>query len=154
MIRTSALAALLLTAGCGQQQQPAPPANDVVAAPAAPKAKAEIPALKGSWTVTGGSGLTATFADNRLVLSEGCLRRAWTFTQKGNSVAFTSSPGAAAIAARHRAARSNPPSARSATRTSPCSAPMAARSRSPASAGRSSSRGASVGRGGGGRATR
>jgi hypothetical protein len=93
MIRTFALVALLLTANCSQQDRPAPPANDVAAAPAAPKAKAEVPLLKGSWTVAGGNGLTATFADNRLVLAEGCLRRAWTYTQNRNSVAFTSAPG-------------------------------------------------------------
>ena len=94
MIRTFALVALLLTANCSKQDQPAPPANDVAAAPAAPKAKAEVPSLKGAWTVAGGSGLTASFADGRLILSEGCLRRAWTYTQNRNSVAFTSAPGA------------------------------------------------------------
>jgi hypothetical protein len=97
MTRILALAALLMTASCSQQERPAPPANDVAAAPAAPtapKAKAEVPALKGTWTVAGASGLTASFADGRLLLSEGCLRRAWTYTQNGNSVAFTSAPGA------------------------------------------------------------
>jgi hypothetical protein len=96
MIRILTLAALLLTASCSQQQQPAPPANDVAAAPAAPaapRAKAEIPSLKGSWTITGAGGVTATFAGGRVVLSEGCVRRAWTYTQNRNSVAFTSAPG-------------------------------------------------------------
>jgi hypothetical protein len=93
MTRILALAALLMTASCSQQEQSAPPANDVAAAPAAPKVKAEVPSLKGAWTVTGASGLTASFADGRLVLSEGCLRRAWTYTQNRNSVAFTSAPG-------------------------------------------------------------
>ena len=93
MIRTFALAALLLTAACGRQDQPAVPANDVAAAPATPVAKAEVPSLDGTWRVAGADGLTATFAGGRLVLAEGCLRRAWTYTQNGNSVGFASAPG-------------------------------------------------------------
>ena len=94
MTRTLAYVALLLTAACGRQDQPAPaPANDVAAAPAAPVAKAEVPSLKGTWRVAGADGLTATFSAGQLILSEGCLRRAWTYTQKGNSVAFKSAPG-------------------------------------------------------------
>ena len=94
MTRTFVLAALLLTAACGRQDQPAAaPANDIVAAPAAPAAKAEVPSLKGTWRVTGADGLTATFAGGQLVLAEGCLRRAWTYTQNGNSVGFASAPG-------------------------------------------------------------
>jgi hypothetical protein len=92
MTRIFALAALLLTVACGREDQPPPaPANDVAAAP--PAAKAEVPSLEGTWRVSGADGLVATFAAGRLVLSEGCLRRAWTYTQKGNSVSFRSAPG-------------------------------------------------------------
>ena len=92
MNRSFVLAALLLTAACGRQDQPTAPAN-TVATPAAPVAKAEVPALKGTWRVAGATGLTATFAGGQLVLAEGCLRRAWSYTQKGNSVSFKSAPG-------------------------------------------------------------
>lgn len=96
MIRILTFASILLTASCGESERPAAPANDVAAAPAAPaepKARAEVPSLKGSWNVTGAGVVTATFSDGRVVLSEGCVRRAWTYTQTRNSVAFTSAPG-------------------------------------------------------------
>jgi hypothetical protein len=94
MTRFLTLAALLLTAACGQLEQPAP-ANDVAATPAttvAPTAKAAVPSLKGVWHVAGAKGLTATFSSSRVVLAEGCVRRAWNYTQKGNAVAFTAAP--------------------------------------------------------------
>ena len=92
MNRSVFLAALLLTAACGREDQPAAPANSVTT-PAAPVAKAAIPPLAGTWRVAGADGLTATFAGGQLILAEGCLRRAWSFTQKGNSVSFRSAPG-------------------------------------------------------------
>ena len=94
MNRTLLTVALLLTANCSRQEQPAPaPANDVAATPAAPAPKAAVAALKGSWKVTGPSGLTATFTGAQATLASGCMRRAWTYSQTGNTVAFKSSPG-------------------------------------------------------------
>jgi hypothetical protein len=95
MNRSFLTAALLLTAACGRQDQPAAPAENVAApaAPAAPLAKATVPPLAGTWRVADADGLTATFAGGQLVLAEGCLRRAWSYTQAGNSVSFTSAPG-------------------------------------------------------------
>ena len=94
MIRTLTAATLLLVAACGRQEAPAPtPANDVAATPAAPAKKAEVPSLAGTWRVAGGSGLSATFSGGKVVLSEGCLRRAWTYKQDRNTVSFASNPG-------------------------------------------------------------
>ena len=93
MIRTLTAATLLLVAACGRQEAPAPtPANDVAAVPAAP-AKKDVPSLAGTWRVAGGSGLSATFSGGKVVLSEGCLRRAWTYKQDRNTVSFASNPG-------------------------------------------------------------
>jgi len=93
------IAALLLVAGCGRQDnEPAPQANEAVAAE--PEAKAEVPSLEGEWRVKGiggvpnaaAIGMTASFDKGRATLATGCLRRAWTYTQKRNVVAFTASP--------------------------------------------------------------
>jgi len=100
MTRILPIAALLLIAACdkpdsGVAQNP-DKAADTRAAPAA----AKIPSLEGSWRVTmiGGQdattlGMTAAMAGGRASLSTGCLRRAWTYTQNRNVVAFTASPG-------------------------------------------------------------
>lgn len=94
MTRTLLIAALLLTANCSKQDEPAPaPANDAAPTPAAPAAKAKVPPLKGTWSVTGPSGLTATFTGAQATLASGCMHRAWTYSQTGNTVAFKSSPG-------------------------------------------------------------
>jgi hypothetical protein len=37
--------------------------------------------------------MTAAITKDSITLSTGCIRRAWTYTQKRNIVAFTSSPG-------------------------------------------------------------
>ncbi|HEY0628842.1 MAG TPA: hypothetical protein VGD23_05885, partial [Sphingomicrobium sp.] len=70
-----------------------------VAPPAQTEAKAEVPSLEGSWQVTmidGAEakplGMTATIGGGQASLSSGCFRRAWTYSQKGNMVDFTSSP--------------------------------------------------------------
>ena len=98
MTRILATAALLILAACGQQEAAPPPANE--AAPATETAaKAEVPSLDGSWQVVmidGAEakplGMSATIGSGQASLSNGCFRRAWTYTQKGNMVDFTSSP--------------------------------------------------------------
>jgi hypothetical protein len=98
MNRLLPIACLLLIAGCNQQEAPSPPANDSVE-PAKPPA--EVPSLEGNWKVSriGGVadaaaiGMTAAITKNSVTLSSGCIRRAWTYTQRRNIVAFTSSPG-------------------------------------------------------------
>ena len=109
MKRTLTIAALLLVAGCSQQQeeQQAPLANEeneAVAAQEAPAAKASVPTLEGQWTVAAidgapigaGSAMTASFAAGKAVISSGCLRRGWTYTQEHNVVSFKNDPGSSA----------------------------------------------------------
>ena len=99
MIRIAPIAALLILAACSAQENPAPPQANEAAEPA--KAPSEVPSLEGSWAVsrTGGIpdaaalGMTAAITKDAITLSTGCLRRAWTYTQNRNVVAFTSSPG-------------------------------------------------------------
>ena len=110
MNRLLPIASLLLIAGCVEpRDETAPaatndvaggPANAVEAANSAESAKTDLPSLEGSWNVTmiSGSearplGLTATLGGGKATLSSGCFRRAWTYTQKGNMVDFTTSPG-------------------------------------------------------------
>lgn len=40
--------------------------------------------------------MTATFQGGRVSLSSGCLRRAWTYTQKKNVVSFATDPSGSA----------------------------------------------------------
>lgn len=102
MIRIVPIAALLLLAACGQQEASAPPQANNTAEPAS--APSEVPSLEGSWAVSriGGVqdaaalGMTAAITKDGVTLSTGCLRRAWTYTQNRNVVAFTSSPGGSA----------------------------------------------------------
>jgi hypothetical protein len=99
MTRFAPIAALLLLAACSQQESPAPSQANEAAEPA--KAPAEVPSLVGSWVVSriGGIpdsaalGMTAAITKDAVTLSTGCFRRAWTYTQNRNVVAFTSSPG-------------------------------------------------------------
>jgi hypothetical protein len=109
MNRLLPIAGLLLIAGCGEPREQAPaatneaasaPSNATEAANPADTAKADLPSLEGSWNVTmiSGSearplGITATLGGGKATLSSGCFRRAWTYTQKGNMVDFTTSPG-------------------------------------------------------------
>lgn len=98
MTRIAPIAALLILAACGKQETPTLQANE---ATEAAKAPAEVPSLEGSWTVSriGGVadaaalGMTASVTPDSLTLSSGCFRRAWTYTQNRNVVAFKSSPG-------------------------------------------------------------
>ena len=92
--------ALLLIAACDKQDSGvAPSANEAEAAPAEPSAAAEIPSLEGQWKVSmiGGRdvaalGMTAVLSGGKATISTGCFRRAWTYTQKRNVVAFTAAP--------------------------------------------------------------
>ena len=111
---TLTLAALLIVAGCSQQDQQAASsneANETVAGQQAtageqqaPAAEASLPTLEGQWSVTAidgapisaGSALTASFAAGKATMSSGCLRRGWTYTQKRNVVSFTNDPGSSA----------------------------------------------------------
>ena len=97
MRRSFALAALLSIAACGQQQDPAPPpANESAAAVEKP-----APTLEGQWSVAAldgrpvgaSSAMTASFAAGKASISSGCLRRAWTYTQKKNVVTFAVDSG-------------------------------------------------------------
>lgn len=99
MIRILTLAGMLLVAGCARQEPSAPPANETASAPSTPAAAKPVPALDGQWRVVavdgkpvGMAATTASFVNGTASLSSGCFRRAWTYTQKRNSVAFTSSP--------------------------------------------------------------
>jgi hypothetical protein len=104
MIRHLAIAAMLLGAGCSQQEAAAPPANEAAVEPSAAPAANEVPALEGQWNVAAidgkptaaASAMTASFAGGKVTLVSGCLRRAWTYTQNRNVVSFTSDPGGSA----------------------------------------------------------
>ena len=98
MIRIIPTAALLVLAACGQEESQAPrQANEVAEA----QVPSEVPSLEGNWAVTrvGGVldaaklGMTAAITKDSVTLSTGCLRRAWTYSQNRNVVAFTASPG-------------------------------------------------------------
>ncbi len=91
-----AIAALLPLAACGQQDAP-PPANEIAAAPESKPA--ETPKLDGAWRVAAidgkpveGAGMAASFAAGQASLSAGCVRRAFTYTQKRNVVSFAANP--------------------------------------------------------------
>jgi hypothetical protein len=102
MIRIIPIAALLVLADCGRQESAAPSQANVVTEP--DKTPAEIPSLEGSWAVSrvGGVqdaaalGMTAAITKDSVILSTGCFKRAWTYTQNRNVVAFTAAPGGSA----------------------------------------------------------
>jgi hypothetical protein len=102
MRRFFVIAAILSIAACGQQEAASPPANEPAAAGEAPAA--ETPALEGQWSVAAldgrpvgaASAMTASFAGGKASISSGCLRRAWTYTQKRNVVSFAADPGGSA----------------------------------------------------------
>ena len=101
MIRPMTLAATLLACACSQQQAGPDPANETANVAEAPAAAAEVPALTGDWQLTeidgkpvdAASAMMATFREDKLQVTSGCLRRAWTYTQKRNMVAFSADPG-------------------------------------------------------------
>lgn len=100
MSRALSVAALVLVAGCDRQEPAAPPANDATIENAATPAPAEASSLVGNWRVVriagvpdaAGIGMSAAITGDMVTLSAGCLRRAWTYTQNRNVVAFTASP--------------------------------------------------------------
>lgn len=89
-------------AACGQQESPPPEANENVPAPAVEAAA--TPELAGEWVVAAldgkpvaqGSAMSASFAGERGNISQGCIRRAFTYTQKRNVVSFAPDPGGSA----------------------------------------------------------
>src|SRR4029453_1052931 len=94
--------ALLLVAGCSQQAAKSEATENVAAATMpADAAKPEVPVLDGEWQLSkndgrpaaAGSSTVASFGGGKLSITAGCSRRAWTFTQKRNIVAFTADPG-------------------------------------------------------------
>ena len=101
MYRACTIALLLFAAGCDRETPAAPATNESVADNAAASAQAEVPLLKGNWAVTSiggvadaaGLGMTASVTSDTITLGTGCIRRAWTYTQKRNLVAFKASPG-------------------------------------------------------------
>ena len=103
MTRYLPLALLMLLAACGEQDRNAPPSANEVAPPAEAAAKPDVPSLEGSWQVTvidgveaRPLGMTATLGGGSAILSTGCFRRSWTYSQKGNMVDFTASPSGSA----------------------------------------------------------
>jgi hypothetical protein len=95
-------AALLLLAACQQRDEPHA-SNDTATQAAEASPPSEVPALEGDWRVTKiegsdatGAGMTATFRDAQASLATGCLRRAWTYTQKRNVVRFKTNPSGSA----------------------------------------------------------
>jgi heat shock protein HslJ len=98
MTRLLPIFALLVIAGCDQRDSNVtPPGNEAAAAPAGPSAAAETPSLEGNWKVAtiGGrevAGMIAVLGSGKATISAGCFRRAWTYTQNRNVVAFTAAP--------------------------------------------------------------
>ena len=101
MRRSPSLAALLLLVAACSGPDPVPATNEGTAnAAQVPQAERAVPALAGQWQVAALDGrpvgsasvMTATFRDGRAIISSGCLRRAWTFTQNKNVVAFAADP--------------------------------------------------------------
>ena len=101
MTRNLALAALLLVAACGQQDNNPPAINVVTDEPAAPAAAESVPSLEGQWLVasidgkpmSAGAAMTASFAGGKASIASGCVQRGVTYTQKRNVVSFTADPG-------------------------------------------------------------
>ena len=107
MYRTLTIAALLLAAACSQQDKAAAPSSNENEAAAAEQASAPaktVPSLEGQWSVTAidgkpltnGSGMSATFEGSKAILAAGCIRRAWTYSQKGNLLSFATDPDGSA----------------------------------------------------------
>jgi heat shock protein HslJ len=110
------LTTLLLLTACAQQESAQAPNNEA-ANSVTPAAVTSVPALDGEWlvaaidgkAVAGESAMTASFGDGKARISAGCSRRAWTYTQERNVVAFSADPGgssncAGGTSAEHEAA--------------------------------------------------
>jgi hypothetical protein len=106
MIRLLPIFALLLIAACDKpDSNVAPLTNEAAGTPLEPSAStvpstaSETQSLEGNWKVSmiggrnvAGLGMSATLDKGKTTLSTGCFRRAWTYTQKRNVVAFTPAP--------------------------------------------------------------
>jgi len=97
MTRALPILATLFLAACNSQQA-APPESNMTTEPE--PARAEVPLLDGNWRVmriegkdVAGLGMTASFSGGQASLATGCLRRAWSYTQKRNVVSFKTNPG-------------------------------------------------------------
>ena len=100
MTRLLPIVALLLIAACDKQDSSAPiQTNEANSATAVPSDAAETPSLEGNWKVSkiggrvvAGSGMVAALGGGKASISAGCFRRAWTYTQNRNVVAFAAAP--------------------------------------------------------------
>lgn len=100
MMRNLGLAALLLVAACGQQDDHPAAANELADAPASAPAADSVPSFDGQWRVAAidgrpvgaGSAMTASFSGGKAVIASGCVRRGLTYTQKRNVVSFAADP--------------------------------------------------------------
>ena len=94
-----ALAALLSLAACQQQDPASAPANESVSASNEQVGEKTAPLLEGRWSVAALDGrpvdaaMSASFAGGAASLVAGCVRRAFSYTQKRNQVSFQPDPG-------------------------------------------------------------
>ena len=101
MSRVLTICILLLVAGCSQQKASSEAADKAVNSMEAPPAELAVPSLEGRWQISatngrpvvGSSAMVAAFKAGKVSVTSGCLRRAWTYTQKRNAVSFTANPG-------------------------------------------------------------
>jgi hypothetical protein len=104
MTRILIVAALMGVVACSQEEQTPLPANETASVSSAPGAAQAVPALEGQWRIaamdgkpiSAASAMTASFQGGKVNISSGCLRRAWTYTQKKNVVSFAADPGRSA----------------------------------------------------------
>ena len=103
MTRTLTIAALFALAACGQKERQQAAKNErEQPAEAFAAEQQQAPELEGSWAVTAIDGkpvsaaMSASFTDGKAIVSAGCVRRAWTYTQKRNVVAFAANPAGSA----------------------------------------------------------
>src|SRR4030095_9429568 len=104
MRRVLTICVLLLVAGCSQQKASSEAADEAANSMEAPPAEVAVPSLEGQWEISatngrpvaGSSAMAAAFNAGKVRVSSGCLRRAWTYTQKRNAVSFTANPGESA----------------------------------------------------------
>ena len=94
-----ALAASVSLAACQQQEAARPPANESASAANEQVIEATGALLEGQWSVAAldgrpiGAAMSASFAGGAASLVAGCVRRAFTYTQKRNQVSFQPDPG-------------------------------------------------------------
>lgn len=104
MSRILTIAALLCVGACSQQGSAPPAANETASTTSIPAADEAVPELEGQWSIGAldgkpigaASAMTASFQAGKVSVSSGCLRRAWTYTQKKNIVSFISDPSGSA----------------------------------------------------------